>query len=62
MFVDKVLESKIQDDLRLDQECSPETKVESLMLKALISDQPLLIVSAFGRLQDYVLLSDHAAL
>ena len=33
MFVDKVLESKIQDNLRLDQECSPETEV---------SEQPLL--------------------
>ena len=42
MFVDKELESKIQDDLRLDQECSLETKVESFMLKAVVSDQPLL--------------------
>ena len=36
MFVDKDLESKIKDDLRLDQECSPETKVESVILKALV--------------------------
>ena len=42
MFVDKDLESKIKDDLRLDQECSPETEVQSFMLKALVSDQPLL--------------------
>ena len=42
MFVDKDLESKIQDDLRLEQECYPETKVEAFMLKALVSDQPLL--------------------
>ena len=43
MFVDKDLGSKIQDDLRLlDQECSPETKVESFMQNALVSDQPLL--------------------
>ena len=42
MFVDKDLESKIQDDLRLDQECYPEIEVESFMLKALESDQLLL--------------------
>ena len=43
MFVDNDLESKIKDDLRLDQECSlPETEVESSILKALVSDQPLL--------------------
>ena len=42
MFVDKDLESKIQDDLRLDQEGYPETEVESFMLKALVSDQFLL--------------------
>ena len=41
--IDKVLESKIQGDLRLDQECSPETKVERFMLKSLVSDQPLLL-------------------
>ena len=41
-FVDKDLESKIQDDLRLDKECYPETKVESFVLKALVRDQPLL--------------------
>ena len=40
--VDKDLESKIQDDLWLDQECYFETEVESFMLKALVSDQPLL--------------------
>ena len=50
--VDKDLESKIQDDLWLDQECYSETRrgfpcfseteVESFMLKALVSDQPLL--------------------
>ena len=40
--VDKDLESKIQDDLWLDQECYSETEVESFMLKALVSDQPLL--------------------
>ena len=43
MFVDENLESKIPDDLRLDQECSPEAEVESFMLKALVRDQPLLI-------------------
>ena len=42
MCVDKDLESKILDDLRLDQECYPETEVESFMLKALLSDQLLL--------------------
>ena len=42
MFVDKVLESKIQDDLRLNQECYPETEVEIFMIKVLVSDQPLL--------------------
>ena len=42
MFVDKYLESKIQADLRIDQECYPETEVESFMLKALVSDQLLL--------------------
>ena len=42
MFVDKDPESKIQDDLRLDQEGYPETEVESFMLKALVSDQFLL--------------------
>ena len=42
MFVDKDLESKIQDDLRLDQEFYPETKVESFILEALESDQLLL--------------------
>ena len=31
----------MQDDLRLDQECYPETEVESFMLKALVSDQLL---------------------
>ena len=35
MFVDKDLESKIQDDLPLDQECYSETEVESFMPKAL---------------------------
>ena len=38
MFVDKDLESKIKDDLRLDQEILPETEVDSFMLKALVSD------------------------
>ena len=42
MFVDKDLGSKIQDDLWLDQECCPETEVESFMLKPLVSDQLLL--------------------
>ena len=42
MFVDKDLKCKIQDDLRLDQECYPETKVESFMLKVLVSDEFLL--------------------
>ena len=42
MFGRKDLESKIQDDLRLDQECYPETEVESFMLKVLVSDQLLL--------------------
>ena len=44
MFVDKDLESKIRDDLRMDQECYPDTvsDVENFMLKALISDQLLL--------------------
>ena len=42
MFVDKDLESKTQDDLRLDQECYLETEVESITLKALLSDQLLL--------------------
>ena len=37
MFVDKDLESKIQDDLQLNQECYPETEVESFMLKALVT-------------------------
>ena len=57
MFVDKDLESKIQGDLRLDQECYPETEVESFMLKALVSDQPLLF-----RLQDCILASDQREL
>ena len=35
-------EAKIQDDLRLDQECYPETEVESFMLEALVSDLLLL--------------------
>ena len=39
MFVDKDLESKIQDDLRLDQASYPDTEVESFMPKALVSDQ-----------------------
>ena len=53
MFLDYNLESKIQDDSLLDQECYPETKVERFiyskgpnlpkverfMLKALVSDQ-----------------------
>ena len=30
MFIDKDCESKIQDDLWMDQECFPETEVESL--------------------------------
>ena len=42
MFVDKDLESKIQGDLRLNQECYPESEVESFMLKALVSDLHLL--------------------
>ena len=42
MLVDKDLESKIQDDLRLDQECYPQTEVESFMLKAFLSDQLVL--------------------
>ena len=42
MFVDKDLESKIQDDLWLYQECYPEIEVESFILKALVSDQLLL--------------------
>ena len=40
MLVDKGLDSKIPGDLLLDQECYPETEVESFMLKALVSDQP----------------------
>ena len=51
MFVDKDLESKIQDDLRMDQEFYLETEVETFMLKASI-------VSAFDRLREYILLSD----
>ena len=46
MFVDKDGESKIQDDLLL--EGYPETEVESVMLKALVSDQ-LLLFQLFGR-------------
>ena len=42
IFVDKDLESNIQDDLQLNYECYPETEVESFMLKTLVSDQPLL--------------------
>ena len=42
MFIDQDNETKIRDDLRLDQECYPETEVESFMLKALVSDQLLL--------------------
>ena len=42
MFVDKDLESKIQDDLQLNQECYPETEVESFMLKAPVSERLLL--------------------
>ena len=42
MLADKDLESKFKMIVRLDQECSPETEVESFMLKAVISDQPLL--------------------
>ena len=42
MFVDKDLESEIPDDLQLDQKCYPETEVESVILKVLVSDQPLL--------------------
>ena len=45
MFIDLDLESKIQDDLQLDQESYPETQVESFTLKdlkALVSDQLLL--------------------
>ena len=49
MFVDKDLETKIQGDLRLDQECYPKTEVKSFMLKALSSDQLLL----FGLLVAY---------
>ena len=56
-FVDKDLESKIQDDLRLDKECYPEAKVESFVLKALVRDQPLLF-PVFGRIRDYILVSD----
>ena len=43
MFVEKDLESKIQDGLRMDQECYPENEVESFMLNALdlVSDQLL---------------------
>ena len=43
MFIDQDNETKIRDDIRLDQECYPETEVESLMLKALVSDQLLLL-------------------
>ena len=39
IYPNKVLESKIKDDLRLDQECSPETEVKSFMLKVEVSDQ-----------------------
>ena len=49
MFVDKDLESKIQVDLHLDQECCLRTEVESFKLKALVAKSPF-IVSAFGRL------------
>ena len=42
-LVDKDLESKIQDDLRLDKDqCYPETKLGSVMLKVLVRNQPLL--------------------
>ena len=47
MFVDKDLESKIQDDLRLEQE-TVLTEVESFMLKALVSDQLLLFQLLFA--------------
>ena len=50
MFVEKDLESKLQDDLQLDQDCYPETKVESFMLKTLVRDQPLLFQLLHGRL------------
>ena len=58
MFVNKNLESKIQDDLRLDQECNSETEVESFTLKALVSDQPLLFQLLHGCLRDCILASD----
>ena len=40
--IEKDLESNIQDNFPLDQECYPENEVESFMLKALVSDQLLL--------------------
>ena len=42
MFVDEDIYSKIHVDLLMDQECYPETVIESFMLKALVSDQLLL--------------------
>ena len=57
MFEGKDLESKIQDNLRLDQECYPETEVESLYVKS-PSKRPASIFSAAGRLRDCILVSD----
>ena len=47
--MDKDIKSKIQDDLWLEQDCYSETEVESFVLKALVSDQPVSIDSAIGR-------------
>ena len=52
MFMDKDLEYKIQDDLRLDQECYSKTEVE------ISGKWPVSIASAFGHLRDCILVSD----
>ena len=51
-FVDKDLESKLQDYLRLDKECYPQTEAKSS------GERPASIVSGFGRIRDYILVSD----
>ena len=36
MLVNKDLESKIQDNLQLDQDCCPKTKVESVIAMIIV--------------------------
>ena len=57
MFVDKDLESKIQDYLRLDQECSPEQDRGRKLYAKSCGKRPVLVTTTFsnsrgGRLRE----------